>query len=516
MEQHAGGGDVPILPVKPKGRRRRPSSKIAPDAVTGRSYQKRPLAPLAPGTSSTRRAPVSPPFPGKDTDNERQQEQADGQAIQQNKKVTPSKKTSSSSRAKKPDFRIYRPPALATAGNSGQPLHDKEEPMKNGATNSGYASVGGQKTWTRRSSRPKVFRSKTKNQAIQLNEKARPSKKTSGSIRPDKPDLAIHRPPALATEDNSGQSLHDKEEPMVNGAANSGYARVSGQETWTPRSSKPKVIRRKCRRVLLKRPGGLEKQGPDGGLSSGATYYRSPLVARNALQGGTILEFALKDPDTLKPWQVNELVDAVLCIGIQNVENAEKAAEFCAGIIAREKVGRFDSSLLYTCTQWFEHRDVALARDPTSDLGVPPAEEPRHRWTVFVTFLAELVIAVTAKGKTTEIKSKHRGRTFCLVALFCECCKQMLQSSALQRLAELECLRRVLKKAGRSVVRVAPRRMEALAGCMREAFVDAQASPEVTLVLLELLELRASRWKFTAAQRLYYSPQCDPEPKTKY
>ncbi|KAL3226193.1 hypothetical protein MRX96_049015 [Rhipicephalus microplus] len=73
----------------------------------------------------------------------------------------------------------------------------------------------------------------------------------------------------------------------------------------------------------------------------------------------------------------------------------------------------------------------------------------------------------------------------------------------------VECLRRALTTAGEAAERGAPARMAALVACLRDAFLSSDVPEEARLTLLELIELRASGWKLSLEQQLYYASLSD-------
>ncbi|KAH7971053.1 hypothetical protein HPB49_018452 [Dermacentor silvarum] len=172
----------------------------------------------------------------------------------------------------------------------------------------------------------------------------------------------------------------------------------------------------------------------------------------------------------------------------------------------KERAGLFIDRLLCTCRNWLKQRDLLLPNFTTTALGEPPQEQKdSHRWAAFVSFLAGLLTAIPGKGKRSAVGTCHSGHIFCLAALLCESCKFIIHSPDLEWHTQIECLRSALKTAGKTAERAAPARMAALVACLRDEFLTPDASAETRLTLLELIELRASGWKFSAQQQLYYA-----------
>nr|XP_037290829.1 MIF4G domain-containing protein B-like [Rhipicephalus microplus] len=101
--------------------------------------------------------------------------------------------------------------------------------------------------------------------------------------------------------------------------------------------------------------------------------------------------------------------------------------------------------------------------------------------------------------------SLYCGHIFSMAALLCDSCRLVMNSPQLDYEAKVECLRRALTTAGEAAERGAPARMAALVDCLRDAFLSSDVPEEARLTLLELLELRASGWKLSLQQQLYYT-----------
>ncbi|KAH7965917.1 hypothetical protein HPB49_012132 [Dermacentor silvarum] len=70
----------------------------------------------------------------------------------------------------------------------------------------------------------------------------------------------------------------------------------------------------------------------------------------------------------------------------------------------------------------------------------------------------------------------------------------------------IECLRSVVTVAGQTMQRVAPHLMCALMGRLHDAYLEPSIPPRMRMVLLELIELRASGWQLKTSTQMYYNP----------
>ncbi|XP_075730940.1 MIF4G domain-containing protein-like [Rhipicephalus microplus] len=123
--------------------------------------------------------------------------------------------------------------------------------------------------------------------------------------------------------------------------------------------------------------------------------------------------------------------------------------------------------------------------------------------------MAVLLSDVPENPGAASMGSLHCGHIFSMAALLCDSCRLVMNSPQLDYEAKVECLRRALTTAGEAAERGAPARMAALVACLRDAFLSSDVPEEARLTLLELIELRASGWKLSLEQQLYYASLSD-------
>lgn len=247
--------------------------------------------------------------------------------------------------------------------------------------------------------------------------------------------------------------------------------------------------------------GAVQQQQRPGGASNEKTQH-----SREQPASLSVVEQALLDPDGLTPEQLERLAHVLCKKALNDADSAEPAAKFCATVIMKESEDTFLDFLMDNCRDRFRQREQFLPRcEATGATTEQPltAEGPNHRWRALVSFLAELLGAISERGNV--VGTKLCGRAFCLAAMLCECCKVMLDMMTQDDAAELECLHFALKTAGKGAERAAPLRVSELAKCMRDRFLAEECPPEARMALLELLELRASGWKMEAPQERYYT-----------
>lgn len=126
-------------------------------------------------------------------------------------------------------------------------------------------------------------------------------------------------------------------------------------------------------------------------------------------------------------------------VSVINASRFARSSVFltCFFFVVRLQRGRtsaFIDGLVESCNDFFKRREQLLRRCTarTRSAAQHPGS-PSRSWTAYVTFLAELLAAVSRM----ESSDKISGRIFCLAALLCECCHIMLRSPAQDTTAEV-------------------------------------------------------------------------------
>lgn len=211
-----------------------------------------------------------------------------------------------------------------------------------------------------------------------------------------------------------------------------------------------------------------------------------------------LIETAINDPDSMDAEQLKRLACSVVKAAAVRIANAEPAAFFCQMIISMERDPRFFHCLLDCCQQWYKRRNDWLPRRLWEEAGdddwpTVELEGATFQWTAFVSFLAELIVAVMGEGRK-EAKRVPASTALLPIHFFawllCDCFKVALRFPAADMLAEMKCFQFVLKRAGDAANRLAGSRVGLLVGHVREAgeLFPQQVEP----VLQELLRVRGS------------------------
>ncbi|XP_077548503.1 uncharacterized protein LOC144161776 [Haemaphysalis longicornis] len=217
-------------------------------------------------------------------------------------------------------------------------------------------------------------------------------------------------------------------------------------------------------------------------------------------------------PDSLTSVEMEELVRAICQKAAEDSENAWPAANLCLSIIAKQPKPKFIDCLLRSCEEWFEHRAERLPRSTRKgsvwwkrqqrEGAGAVAAGPSWKWTAYVAFVAELLVAVTGTRVRTPVGTRRfsttRERAYCLAMLLCDCCQETLRFPAqdVQDMQEeVDCLRAALTLAGGVADLVAPDRMDIMFHWLRASCFDHQFSPDARDVTREIANLRCLGWK---------------------
>lgn len=303
-------------------------------------------------------------------------------------------------------------------------------------------------------------------------------------------------------------------------SATTGTAPCSQESTKTaaehvnrgPGRSSPRPSQRRSRQQRRKRTTSSGNESTLEVAPSGHERSQNQKHADVELTGKpvSVVQKALSDPDSLTPLEVDRLVSVVFRKAIHEDDTAEPAAKFCATVITAGQDGEFIDCLLCTCRNWFRQHDLPSRQSATAaPEELPPDKDKVYQWTAFVSFLATLLEAIPGKGTALLVGSCHSGHAFCMAALLCESCKFIVRSPDLDFDTKVECLHSALMKAGQTADRGAPARMKTLVACLRDALLTLDMSEDNHLMLLELVELRASGWKWSPQQERYYSARND-------
>ncbi|XP_065331649.1 uncharacterized protein LOC135934067 [Cloeon dipterum] len=258
-------------------------------------------------------------------------------------------------------------------------------------------------------------------------------------------------------------------------------------------------------------PGGLQRSKSMGAADS--IKNREPGISPEAPELGifpgealVLIERAVTDPNQLSSRSLMSLVRQVLQRVIESARYAAPAAKFCISVIEKEKQETFLETLLNTCTQWYHERDRHLRLSASTAVLLPGAPAPScPRWVAYMTFLNEMYCQL--KRRQLQLRTKPQGISpeMHLLGLLYDSCFVCLKPPAINSLGETECLFYVLTSIGRDLDSEMKQRMPKLMAALRDAFVDTSI-PGVRKTLMQLIEMKASRWQLPASAVLYYYP----------
>lgn len=355
---------------------------------------------------------------------------------------------------------------------------------------------------------------------------------TTGSQRSTKPTLQIYRPPGARlaemqcqqNEDIKASDTNDVQcqpsntatdgnrvtylKPRLNQSENRKTAINCGPMAYPkPRLDHSEVPNVLARQTPSSAHDELEPAGSGRQLHS--SYERdedSPVMY------DSLIKQAMSDPTLLNSQQLQSLARVISHAASKSIGHAEPAAKFCHRIALVCK-DEFLEALLRICNELFEKREELMGTHEV-------ATDVPKRWTPYVTFVAGLLVefessggdganaaSATVDASCVETPNGSWKRTVQSLAVLLSCCLQViLRPPSLGSAAEIECLRSVVTVAGQTMQRVAPHLMCALMGRLHDAYLEPSIPPRMRMVLLELIELRASGWQLKTSTQMYYNP----------
>lgn len=170
--------------------------------------------------------------------------------------------------------------------------------------------------------------------------------------------------------------------------------------------------------------------------------------------------------------------------------SAEAGAKLCISIMEKEEGDTLLESLIKTCEQWYEERDLIL-RSVKSGTGT--------RFTDFMRFLTEMCVQL----KRAHLE-KRSDIAFLLLCVLMKCC-QVCAGLPIKYLVEVKCLLFVLASVGRDMEMEFPVQIKHLLTDMKFASSASLVAPEINEILLHLIEMSSSSWELPKCVLQYYN-----------
>lgn len=201
-----------------------------------------------------------------------------------------------------------------------------------------------------------------------------------------------------------------------------------------------------------------------------------------------LVKKACFNPDDLQSVQLMELAKVLVDRAMDDRAHAQSYAAFCLNIIERETSGTFLESLLNFSQYTVEKK---CYKDGT------------HRYHAFMGFLNELYSVL--KPRQNNLKPLTTvSPTLTVLSLIVQVCQSVLSQKCLSQRAEVECLFFTVTTVGRDIEAEEPKLMDSLMWSVRDAFLSPNTSAPIKKTLLQLVELRATKWHLPATAIMYY------------
>lgn len=213
-----------------------------------------------------------------------------------------------------------------------------------------------------------------------------------------------------------------------------------------------------------------------------------------------LIDIAVQDPNQLNARELMELATLALKRAVEARRYALPLSQLCITIVAKERKETFLEALLNTCRQWYQEREKILGP------AINSRNPSRPRFTAFMAFLTEMFCQL--KRRQLQLRTECDGVSppMVLLTVLLKCCEDCVRPSV-RSLSEIECLFYVLTCIGRDLEMTLPEQLDGLLASVRDAFLNSNASaPAIRRTLLQLIELKASRWQLPGNTVLYYYP----------
>ncbi|BES95169.1 MIF4G domain [Nesidiocoris tenuis] len=201
-----------------------------------------------------------------------------------------------------------------------------------------------------------------------------------------------------------------------------------------------------------------------------------------------LVKSACNNPTELQPNQLMELAKILVDKAMDDRAHAQSYASICLIVAEKESSGTFLESLLNISQFAVEKK---CYKDGT------------HRYHAFMAFLNELYSLL--KPKQVHLNPYATvPPTLTVLSLIVQVCRSVLSQKNLTQRTEVECLFFTVTTVGRDIEAEEPKLLDSLMWSVRDAFLSATTSPPIKKTLLQLVELRATKWHLPATAIMYY------------
>jgi len=257
------------------------------------------------------------------------------------------------------------------------------------------------------------------------------------------------------------------------------------------------------RAVHFQEPPAQHKTGP--GMLKRSKSLSATDTLRGASPGGNDLgaftaemevdlQQAIKDPNEMPARSLMALANVIVEKTISDRRYAEPAAKICINIIEKEKKETFLESLLNTCQLSYQERDKLLRNGSIGS-----------RYRQYMTFLNEMYVQL--KRSQLQLKTHYDGvpPQKLLLTLLSKSFIDCLQAKTLSKI-EIEAMFFILTSIGKDLELNLPQVMDQIFCVMRDVFLTNSSAGPLKNTLLQLIELRASKWQMPSEAVIYYYP----------
>ncbi|XP_018899706.2 MIF4G domain-containing protein isoform X2 [Bemisia tabaci] len=203
----------------------------------------------------------------------------------------------------------------------------------------------------------------------------------------------------------------------------------------------------------------------------------------------SLIQKASLNPNDLSQRHLMSSAKFLVEKAVENREYSNAAAKICATIIEKSRTETFVDSLFNTCQFIFKEREKLLRTAPS-------------KYPAFLAFLYELYTQM--KSREPKLKTAYSNlRTLTLIA---SCLLDFLNQGVMKVNSEVESLFFVFSSIGQDLEVFLPNKLNEIMDQMRIQFLKQTTSPSFRKTLLQMIELRASKWALPVESIIYYYP----------
>ncbi|XP_014244320.1 MIF4G domain-containing protein A [Cimex lectularius] len=187
--------------------------------------------------------------------------------------------------------------------------------------------------------------------------------------------------------------------------------------------------------------------------------------------------------------QIDTLPKMIIGKALRVRSHAQSWASLCISLIERDPSGAFLEGLLNCCRYTLQTKCMV---------------DCTPRYHAFMAFLNELYSLIKPKVINEKEGLSLESPSHIVLHMIVQVCQNILQQKKMQS-AEIECLFFTVTTIGRDLEMEDSKLLDGLMNSVRDAFLSQSTTESIRKTLLQLIELRASKWSLPLGAFVFYS-----------